>query len=349
MNNIDSILANIKRSKEEETNINSKVLLIDGLNIYLRAFSCNPTMNDDGTHIGGITGFFNSLCAAIRQMSPTRCVIVFDGKGGSQRRRKIYEEYKANRRGLRVRLNRAYDFEDADDEHKNAMRQLLRISDYLEQLPVTVLIRDNIEADDVISYLAKDVFNEKVVIMSTDGDFVQLVNDRISIWNPPHKKLYTPELVKEKYEFTPENHIYLKIISGDKSDNIPGIKGIGIKTIQKNLPLITSDVDISWSEFKDYLEKSIDNKTAKRLVEEMDILERNYTLMKLGEIEISGSSKSKIRELVNAPVSLINNDKFKTQFLEDKLYSAIPNLNSWLLLNFTKLNTFALTTHIKEI
>jgi len=345
INNINEILAKIKKEKSEQTNINSKVLLVDGLNIYLRGFSCNPTMNDDGTHIGGITGFFNSLCVAIRQMSPTRCVVVFDGKGGSQRRRKVYDDYKANRRGLRVRLNRAYDFEDADDEHKNAMRQLMRIADYLEQLPITVLIHDNIEADDVLAYLADEVFTEKVVIMSTDGDFVQLVNDRISIWNPPRKKLYTPELVKEDYEFTPGNHIYLKIISGDKSDNIPGIKGIGIKTIQKNLPLITSDVDITWNEFKDFLHKSIDNKTAKRLVEEMDDLERNYTLMKLGEIEISGSTKSKIRELIGAPISTIHNQNFKTHFLEDKLYSAIPNLDSWLKLNFSKLNTFALTTH----
>lgn len=249
---------------------------------------------------------------------------------------------------MRVRLNRAYDFEDADDEHKNAMRQLLRIADYLEELPITILIHDNIEADDVIAYLAKEVFNEKVIIMSTDADFVQLVDDRISIWNPPRRKLYTPELVKEDYEFTPNNYIYFKMIDGDKSDNVPGVKGIGIKTIQKDLNLICDKVDISWDELKDYLNKSIDNNTAKKLLTNIELLERNYKLMKLGEVEISAKTKSEIRELIDVPVRSINNYQFKRRFLEDKLYSAIPNLDSWLRLNFSKLNGYALSTHDRE-
>jgi len=301
-------------------------------------------MNDDGTHIGGITGFFNSLCFAIRQITPTRCVMIFDGKGGSQRRRQLFEDYKANRRGLRVRLNRAYDFEDADEEHKNAMRQLLRISDYLETLPITVLIHDNVEADDVIAYLATEVFDEKVVIMSTDGDFVQLVNERISVWNPPRKKLYTPTLVKDDYEFTPNNYVYLRILSGDKSDNIPGVRGIGIKTVQKHLPIITGDDDISFDVFKDFLKNNVDNPIIKKLFDNIDIIERNYQLMKLGEININGTTKSHIREQISSPVSSTNTNKFKQLFLVDKLYSAIPNLNSWLSLNFLKLNEFSKKT-----
>ena len=301
-------------------------------------------MNDDGTHIGGITGFFNSLCFAIRQITPTRCVMIFDGKGGSQRRRQLFEDYKANRRGLRVRLNRAYDFEDADEEHKNAMRQLLRISDYLETLPITVLIHDNVEADDVIAYLATEVFDEKVVIMFTDGDFVQLVNERISVWNPPRKKLYTPTLVKDDYEFTPNNYVYLRILSGDKSDNIPGVRGIGIKTVQKHLPIITGDDDISFDVFKDFLKNNVDNPIIKKLFDNIDIIERNYQLMKLGEININGTTKSHIREQISSPVSSTNTNKFKQLFLVDKLYSAIPNLNSWLSLNFLKLNEFSKKT-----
>lgn len=356
--NLDELFKEIKDEKENQTDINSKVLIVDGLNLYLRAFSVNPTMNDNGTHIGGITGFFNSLCVAIRQMSPTRCIIVFDGKGGSQNRRKLFEGYKAQRRGLRVRLNRAYDFEDADEEHKNAMKQLLRIADYLDHLPITVGIYDNVEADDVIGYLAKDVLKEQVVIMSTDKDFIQLVDERISIWNPPKKKLYNPELIKEDYGVTPKNHIFLKMIEGDGSDNVSGIYGIGIKTIQKDLTLITSEVDVTWEEFKDYLHKAIDNKTAKKLINgtttvkleenkkiefnNLDLMELNYKLMKLGEVEISGTTKSNIRELIASSVSTINNLKFKEQFLEDQLYGAIPNLDSWLRLNFSKLNAFAL-------
>ena len=342
---LDDIFNQIKKEKSLEQNANSKVLIVDGANAYIRAFSVNPTMNDDGAHIGGITGFFNTVTLAIRQLSPTRCIVVFDGKGGSQRRRKIYEGYKQRKRGLRIRLNRTYHFNDEDDEHKEAMRQLMRIAEYIKCLPITVLIYDNIEADDTIYYLAKEVFNEKVDIMSTDRDFIQLVDERISVWNPTRKKIYDSELVKKDYQFMPKNYLYYRIIEGDSSDTISGIKGIGIKTIQKTLPLINGDVEVEFDELIDYLEKiKRTNRTAEKLMEHKDILLRNYKLMKLGEIEIDGTTKSRIRELTNKPISLINKLGIKQMFLTDKLYSAIPNVDSWLLLNFNKLNAFALST-----
>ena len=341
---LQGIFDKIQKDKEQEKNVNSKVLLVDGMNAYLRAFSVNPTMNDDGTHIGGITGFFNTINLAIRQQHPTRCIIIFDGEGGSLRRRKIYPEYKENRHGLRTRLNRTYDFSSPDEEYNESMRQLIRIGDYIDNLPLTMIIQNNAEADDVIAYLAKKIFTEQVVIMSTDADFVQLVDDRISIWNRPRKKLYTPELVKEDYDFTPKNFIYFRLIDGDKSDNVPGIKGIGIKTVQKNLPLICEDVDVEWEEFLDHLEKSVNNETAKKILDHKDELLRNYELMKLGEVQLSGSTKTVLRELIDQPISLINKFKIKQLFLEDKLYSAIPNVDSWLMINYNKLNAFALST-----
>ena len=348
MADIRNILDQVKKEHLTEKNLNSKVLIIDGLNAYLRAFSVNPTMNADGTHIGGITGFLNTITLAIRQMNPTRCFIVFDGRGGSLRRRKIYKEYKMNRHGLRVRLNRTYDFKDYEEEHDEATKQLMRLSDYLEYLPVTIMIYDNIEADDVIGYLAKKVFKEEVVIMSTDGDFVQLVDDRISIWNPPRKKLYTPQLVKDDYDFYPQNYIYYRLISGDASDGIPGINGVGIKTTLKKLPKLAEDIEISMDEFLRYIEFiPNDGEAVNKLVKGTKILKRNYTLMKLGEIEIDGSTKSQIRELIDSPVNITNITKLREIFLADKLYSAIPNFDSWLKLNFNTLNAFAISNQEK--
>lgn len=307
-------------------------------------------MNADGTHIGGITGFLNTITLAIRQMNPTRCFIVFDGKGGSQRRRKIYKEYKLNRHGLRVRLNRTYDFKDYEEEHDEATKQLMRLSDYLDNLPVTTMIYDNMEADDVIAYLATTIFKEEVVIMSTDGDFVQLVSDRISIWNPPRKKVYTPELVKEDYDFYPQNYIYYRLISGDVSDGIPGIHGVGIKTTLKKLPKLTENIDISFDEFLRYITFiPNDGDAVDKLVKGTDILKRNYKLMKLGEIEIDGTTKSQIRELIDSPVNITNVSKLKEIFLADKLYSAIPNFDSWLNINFYTLNLFAVQNNQEKV
>ena len=91
-----SILDNIKKDKRSlgDGNPNDKVLIIDGLNTFIRVFSVIPTTNDDGIHVGGIVGFLRSLGYTINMFRPTRVIIVFDGKGGSTRRRKLYPEYK---------------------------------------------------------------------------------------------------------------------------------------------------------------------------------------------------------------------------------------------------------------
>ena len=92
----DSIFNQIESDNKtkKNVNINSKILLIDGLNTFIRAFSANPAVNDDGSHIGGLIGFLKSLRYSIAKIKPTRCIIVFDGKNGSNKRRKIFSEYK---------------------------------------------------------------------------------------------------------------------------------------------------------------------------------------------------------------------------------------------------------------
>ena len=178
---------------------NDKVLIIDGLNTFIRVFSVIPTTNDDGVHVGGIVGFLKSIGYVINMVSPTRVIIVFDGKGGSNRRRKILPEYKQNRK-TKYRVNRTYDFASQEDEKQNMIMQLQRSVEYLENLPVTVLSYDNIEADDTIGYLAEQVFfKSKVVIMSTDKDFLQLANGRVKIWSPSKKKMYDDKSVFEEF------------------------------------------------------------------------------------------------------------------------------------------------------
>ena len=138
---------------------NDKVLIIDGLNTFIRCFSAIPTLNDDGAHVGGIVGFLRSIGYAIRTIRPTRTILVFDGKGGSNRRRKIFPEYKMGRK-MSYRLNRAHDFLTREEEQKMMIRQLNRVVEYLECLPVNIINMENTEADDVIGYLSKHVFKE---------------------------------------------------------------------------------------------------------------------------------------------------------------------------------------------
>ena len=310
-------------------NPNDKVLIIDGLNTFIRVFSVIPTTNDDGIHVGGIVGFLRSIGYTINMFSPTRVIIVFDGKGGSTRRRKLYPAYKENRK-TKYRVNRAYDFASQEDEKQNMIMQLQRVVEYLDNLPITVMSYDNIEADDTIGYLCKQVLTEsEITVMSTDKDFLQLANSRIKVWSPTKKKMYDEKAVLEEYGITSHNLIWYRVLDGDKSDNISGVRGLGLKTIQKKLPFLSENRIVEMDE------------VITELPESKDVIELNYKLMQLSNVDISGSTKTKIIDKVNEPINRLVKFQFEKMFLEDKLYTALPNLNSWLLTNFNQLNRYA--------
>ncbi len=312
---------------------NDKVLIVDGLNTFIRVFSVIPTTNDDGIHVGGIVGFLKSIGYTINMVRPTRVIIVFDGKGGSDRRRKLYPEYKDKKR-TKYRLNRSYDFASMDDERQNMLMQLQRSVEYLDTLPLLTLSFDHIEADDTIGYISRQVLTDsKIVIMSTDKDFLKLANQRIKIWSPTKKKMYDENAVLEEYGISSHNLIWYRVLDGDKSDNIPGVKGFGLKTIQKKLPFLREN---SIADINDVITEVPDSK---------EIIERNYKLMQLSDVNISASTKTKITKRVNEPINRLIKYKFQTMFMEDKLYTSLPNVTSWLATNFNQLNNYAEKTY----
>ena len=332
-----SIFEEIKKKggSLDDGNPNDKVLLIDGLNTFIRVFSVIPTTNEDGIHIGRIVGFLRSIAYAVNMIRPTRVIIAFDGKGGSTRRRKIYPEYKQNRK-TKYRVNRSNSFASQDDERMNMIMQIQRVVEYLDNLPLTVLSYDNIEADDTIGYICKQVLTDsKITIMSTDKDFLQLTNDRIRVWSPTKKKMYDEEAVLEEYGISSHNLIWYRVLDGDKSDNISGVRGLGLKTIQKKLPFLSENRIVEMDE------------VVNELPEHKDIIDLNYRLMQLTDVDISASTKTKIVDRVNAPINRLVKFKFEKMFLEDKMYTALPNLTSWLLTNFNQLNHYAEKSHNK--
>ena len=139
--------------------------------------------------------------------------------------------------------------------------------------------------------------------------------------------------VAQKFGVTPDQFVDYKSLVGDKSDNIPGVKGFGLKTIQKKLPFLSENRIVNIDE------------VITELPESEDVIELNYKLMQLSDVDISGSTKTKIISKVNEPINRLIKYKFQTMFLEDKLYTALPNLNSWLLTNFNQLNHYAEKTH----
>lgn len=332
-----------KENKESiKLELNSRVLIIDGLNNYIRTWVVNPATNTEGEHVGGIVGFLKTLGYTIRTFKPTRVIIVFDGENGSQRRKKLYPEYKQTR-GKGLRLNRTSNWADQQDEQKNMILQLKRTISYLKKLPITIITINNIEADDVIGYITKELCNNEVIISSSDKDFYQLVNDKIKVWNPKRKILINKDKVKEIFEgVSVENILLCRSIDGDKSDNIKGITGFGLKTIVKYFPMLLEDKQYTVDELLTYAKENIDKSTKyKTLTENKKKLELNYKLCRLAEDNISGSAKLKIIEQFNTVPTSIDKFLIKKMYIRDKLFTAIRDIDNWINENFSYINTFA--------
>lgn len=323
---------------------NSDILIVDGLNTFIRSFMAVPSMNDDGMHTGGIAGFLKSVGYAIKLLNPTRVIVVFDGNGGSQKRRKIYPEYKKGRK-TRIKFNRTYDeMSGSDIEQKNLKMELLRLVNYLEVLPITVMAIDNIEADDTIAYLAEQTFKDSnVTIMSSDKDFLQLASDKIKIWSPTKKKIFGCKEILDEYGITCNNFIFYRSMEGDDSDNIPGINGAGLKTILKCFPFLADERQTSLQEIYNYAENNKSKyKLYEKVLSEKLTLERNHELMQLKDTQIQSFTQLRIEEIIQKPVPHINKLAFSKLINEDKMWSNLPNYMVWLNETWGKVNSFVI-------
>lgn len=324
---------------------NSKILIIDGTNTYIRVFCNVPALNDNGDHVGGVVGFLKSVGALIRKEAPTRCFIVFDGKGGSQRRRQLFPEYKSKRKNA-ARFNRFEEFRSIEDEKESLRRQANRIIKYLDCLPVTTISIDNIEADDTIAYLTNyftEHHNSKVIISSADRDFIQLVSNNVTVWSPIKKIYYDPEQIQKEFGLFPTNYLIYRVMTGDSSDGIPGIQGIGLKTILNRFPEVSSEhISLEY-----LIKKSQENalnhpkiKIFQTIVENKNNLELNHKLMQLQTSIISGNSTMVILKKIDE-VLTTNRKEFLRLFLEDGLYTMIKDPHSWLRDTFNKLEFYS--------
>src|SRR3990167_6671704 len=141
----------------------SRYLVCDGTNNFIRCYSVVPTTDTNGRPTGGLWGFLRSLRSFIELCKPDKVIIVFDGPGGSQRRRAIAENYKANRKPIRPAINA-----DIVDITENLKWQFARLFEYLDDLPVHRLIIENVEADDTIAYLVNHFKQDEQIIVSSD-------------------------------------------------------------------------------------------------------------------------------------------------------------------------------------
>jgi len=180
--------------------------------------------------------------------------------------------------------------------------------------------------------------------MSVDQDFLQLVNDRITVWSPTKKKFYTPRMVEADYGIPAHNFLMYKVLMGDKSDNITGVKGLGPKKLPKILPDLLTQQTLDLDFILEYAGKG-EESMHKRISESADQLRLNEELMDLKNPPISGEIKLQIARLIEAPINLLSRNDFIIMYNDDQLGNAIQIPDLWLKEHFIKLNTFAKQTH----
>ena len=194
------------------------LVLIDGTAYLYRAYHALPPLkNSKGENTGAIHGFLNALNKIIEDFNPKHIGLVFDAKGKNFRH-DIYSEYKANRSSMPEEL----------------VEQIPKLYELLSLMGYPPIIIDGVEADDVIGTLSKKFKNiREVKIFSGDKDFAQLVDKKTSIINPINLDIVDQKAVKKKFGVEPKNIIDYLALVGDKSDNIPGVPGVGNKTASR--------------------------------------------------------------------------------------------------------------------
>lgn len=327
-------------NKDEGITLNDRVLIIDGMNTFIRSFAAIPTMDENGNHIGGVTGFLKSVGYVIRKFKPSRVYVIFDGKGGSKRRRDIYPDYKSGRKPL-TRLNRTYDMTTEQDEQDLMRYELVIVAKALMKLPITTITLDYVEADDIISYIAQHVVENggESIIYSTDKDFLQLVGDGIKVWNPVRKKTYIPEVVLEDYSIHPNNFLLYRALTGDISDNLPGIKGLGMKTLLKFMPGFATEEKLDLDDVITVAESS-KSKVILKIVDQKENIQRNLILMSLLSVMMSDNNKLKVLNKINKPQLFLKKYDLTKLLIETNILPSMQNYDSWVVSTFNSLTRF---------
>lgn len=289
------------------------ILLIDGSNLFIRNYSAVPTLDMHGSPNGGVYGTLLSIRKIMSVVKPDKIIIAWDAPGGSKKRRAIVEDYKNGRKP--IRLNRNFEFEE-DNEQENRVKQRVRLGEYLSDLPLHQIIIEDIEADDAIAYLCQYYRNDRKVIASNDKDFIQLLNENTVIYNS--KKIFvTRKDAYDEIKIHPRNFAIARAITGDKSDNLKGVKGIGLATLLKLFPFFLEKEKIQIEQVFTHCEGQTKDKY-KEIIEAKQQILNNYKVMRLDTIMIGVQSVERIKQNVEMQTGL-NSTGFCVKLMEDSL------------------------------
>lgn len=270
----------------------TRTLLIDGSFLLKRSYHAGKTtFNSKGKNIGGLYGFLITLRMLIKDYNINKCVVSFDSENSGKLRYNIYSDYKSNRENKEWHNKRDVSEKQAirEEMEKTLSWQKMRINQYLEDLHVRQLNLDIVESDDVLAYYCKK-YHEKeyILIFTNDRDFCQLVNyDNVNIYVSNMKTVVNKDNYFLYFNHDCRNSKLLKIICGDTSDNIKGIKMVTSDTLLKFFPKLDRE---------EY--------TLERILEETKVLNEERVLSKKKPLQSLYNLENKIFKEKNSSFEL---------------------------------------------
>jgi len=275
----------------------TRTLLVDGNSLLSTGFHGIKNMYNGTDHIGGLYHFLNTIRKHIDGYLITKVVVLWDGEENSSSRLSLYPDYKLNRR-LRKK---------STDDIQSYNKQKLRIQEYLEELYARQATFDKCEADDGIGYYCEKSNDNNIIILTSDRDLLQLISPKVSLHIISLNKLFKEgDKVPLNGVNIPSSNVRLvKTICGDTSDNIYGIKMVGVKSLIKIKPEIlqekvTLKEVIETISSKDKLsqkEKNILEGKTKNKEQKLNILDINYNIIGVGKQFLTQEAINGIKEL----------------------------------------------------
>jgi 5'-3' exonuclease len=312
------------------------VLLVDGDNLLTIGFYGLKNHFYKGHHIGAIYHFVNTLRRSFETYHLDKIVVFWDGENGSESRRKIYHLYKENRKSR----------QRSEEEINSYQYQKQRVKQYLEEIFVRQGEFEFCEADDCIAFYSQHSPNEKKIIYSGDGDLTQLVSDNTQIYNPSHQKIYKQNdtIVYNHEEIRIENVTLVKMLCGDPSDNISGIKNMGIKRLLtlfpeiKDVPVTLEDIrkktDLLFENDRDnWLIKNLLTGVTKHGVFGEEFYDINKRIVSLDEPFLTDDARETITSLINDNLDPEGRSYKNTMkmMMEDGLFQLLPKSDdAWI-------------------
>jgi DNA polymerase I len=286
-------------------------LIIDGNNLAFRIFAKYPPLTTKaGESVSLIYGFMKSLKFLMSKFSPERVSIAYDGK--SDYRTSIYPEYKKNRKQRT----------DEDEEfYADYVKQLSKLTSVVSKLGIYQYRCPTMEADDIISLITH--LGYEVIIVTEDRDLTQLLRNGCAVYMPMKDKMYTEESFTNEMTVTPEQYVLVKALMGDSSDNISGIYGIGEK-------IATSLVRTfkTWKVLKAAARMSSGDKLLGKVLDNVDVVERNLRLVNLRSLEAC-TSKTFGDWLTDNPK--FDSKAVSAEFVRMEFVSLLTNWNNFIL------------------